>query len=195
MLNWASIARVEHRVECSPPWGKVAADHQSTLVLVVFLDIITYLLRLGQWFENKDHLAWKRPSAWTFPSYHWRRINVLNSHVLQEIFNFLVDTSHRSRIAPWEDATASGVTGIIFALMTTLDFLSTAFFRNLDISWSGICSWWTISLRRSLSGKSEGHVTSGVSRNTGDLIEVCIILATKMCLDVASGSMEKGVPW
>ena len=35
---------------------------------------------------------------------------------------------------------------------------------------------------------------NGVSRNTGDLIEVCIMLATKMCLAVASGSTENGVP-
>ena len=42
--------------------------------------------------------------------------------------------------------------------------------------------------------KSEGEVTSGVSRSIGDLIEVCIMLATKMCLAVASGSTEYGVP-
>ena len=43
-----------------------------------------------------------------------------------------MDTSHRSRIAPCEDATAFGVTGMLLALITTLDFLSGAFFFDLD---------------------------------------------------------------
>ena len=41
-----------------------------------------------------------------------------------------MDTSHLSRITPWEDATAFRVTGILLFLMTTLDFLSAAFFLN-----------------------------------------------------------------
>ena len=45
-----------------------------------------------------------------------------------------VDTSHLSRIAPCEDATAFGVTGMLLALITTLDFLSGVFFFDLDVS-------------------------------------------------------------
>ena len=45
-----------------------------------------------------------------------------------------MDTSHLSRIAPCEDATAFGVTGMLLALITTLDFLSGAFFFDLDMS-------------------------------------------------------------
>ena len=37
-----------------------------------------------------------------------------------------MDSSHRSLIAPWEDATDFGVTGMLLALITTLDFLSLA---------------------------------------------------------------------
>ena len=43
-------------------------------------------------------------------------------------------TSYRSRIAPCEDATAFGVTGMLLALITTLDFLSGVYFFDLDTS-------------------------------------------------------------
>ena len=50
-------------------------------------------------------------------------------------------------------------------------------------------------LSLSLSGKSEGHVTSGLSLSSGERMEVCIMLAMNTCLEVMSGSTEKGVPW
>ena len=70
-------------------------------------------------------------------------------------------------------------------LLVKFDFLSEVLLFCLDIGWSGICSWWTTSFRHSLSGKSEGQVTSGLSLRVGDLIDVCIMLETKMCLAVA----------
>ena len=45
-----------------------------------------------------------------------------------------MDASHLARIAPCEDATAFGVTGMLLVLITTLDFLSGVFFFDLDTS-------------------------------------------------------------
>ena len=106
-----------------------------------------------------------------------------------------MDTSHLSRISPWEDATAFGVTGILLVLIVKLDFLSDAFFFCLDVGQESVHDELLLLDGRCLENqKDKSQVTSGVSLKVGDLIEVCIMLATNMCLAVASGSTGHGVP-
>ena len=83
---------------------------------------------------------------------------------------------------------------MLLALMVELDFLSEAFFFCLDMRWSEFVHDGLLLFDIHCLEKSEGQVTSGVSLKVGDLIEVCIMLATEMCLAVASGSTEYGLP-
>ena len=88
-------------------------------------------------------------------------------HVLQEVLNLLVYEQQPffSRTDPVVAATVLGVTGMLLDLMVNVDFLSLELF--LDLGCPATSSWCTTSFLHSLSGTSEGQVTSGFSLKTG----------------------------